>query len=670
MKVFTSILVIVVIMVLSGCASEREMSRRMWSETIKENTIESYEKYLAEYPDGVYKKSAKERIEDLNEYRDYKEVEKNGSLEAYQGFVKKYIWSQYVKQAEQKIYQILDRNAFNKAKVVYTKEAFEDYLRVYSEGAFVALARQELLRIQALLDQDWAHAQKLNTTMSYERFLIKYPYTEYTPQAKHGLLKHGSRTELDRLRGMMKAIEKRKSILCKKSTVFIFAVRETIGDSYFVYKNEKGEFCKAMLQTAAKLYEHVLDLPLLELARPKEGVILYISYYDILDKEINEIYDRLKCRLFNFLGLDPEKTIARILSPRGVSYTRAFFAEYSKKLNALRLSYDFLKGITTTEEELVDLHSLDPDKQYRAAKVLGIFAEPQAIEPLKKALKYKSRGVRIAAKKASEQIEHNEFILAESNGTNKGYELYLKNFPKGKNASLARAGILENNEWPSVQQANSEASYTRFLRWFPKGQYATIARQNLDKLKWLVAKQTNTKEGYFVYLNDWLADKYEDEARKELSQFELTDSELKRISDGIKNDKAWTKKSDVLDELIFTGANLLNGRARWINWERGLMVYNILKHYDSVFLSKAMTKAVRMKENSLRVLLLVIKLGKPGTQKSLNDLLFEYGDRSICQAYLNSGSKQLYEGGKKWAKSNGYRISTVSGSPRVRWGGL
>jgi hypothetical protein len=67
---------------------------------------------------------------------------------------------------------------------------------------------------------------------------------------------------------------------------------------------------------------------------------------------------------------------------------------------------------------------------------------------------------------------------------------------------------------------------------------------------------------------------------------------------------------------------------------------------------------------------LVVKLGVPGTQKALNDLLMEYGDEEMAEDYLNCGSNELYDGGVAWAEANGYYILTSFGSHRVSGGVL
>ncbi|MCB2102994.1 MAG: hypothetical protein KDE22_19115, partial [Rhodobacterales bacterium] len=63
-----------------------------------------------------------------------------------------------------------------------------------------------------------------------------------------------------------------------------------------------------------------------------------------------------------------------------------------------------------------------------------------------------------------------------------------------------------------------------------------------------------------------------------------------------------------------------------------------------------------------------IKLGLPDSARQLNDLLMRHGSKSMAEDYLNSGSRQLADGGRAWASAHGYRINTGPGSHRSSWG--
>ncbi|MBU1052926.1 MAG: hypothetical protein KKC46_03720 [Proteobacteria bacterium] len=69
-----------------------------------------------------------------------------------------------------------------------------------------------------------------------------------------------------------------------------------------------------------------------------------------------------------------------------------------------------------------------------------------------------------------------------------------------------------------------------------------------------------------------------------------------------------------------------------------------------------------------RLVLLAIKLGIEGSQDELVVVLLEYGDQSMAEDYLNSGSGTLEAGGRTWANLHGFDVKTVDGSHRSGWG--
>lgn len=69
-----------------------------------------------------------------------------------------------------------------------------------------------------------------------------------------------------------------------------------------------------------------------------------------------------------------------------------------------------------------------------------------------------------------------------------------------------------------------------------------------------------------------------------------------------------------------------------------------------------------------RTLILAVKLGIPGSHDKLGALLMVYGDRSMAEDYLNSGSDELHDWAVKWGKAHGYSIHTGPGSNRAAWG--
>jgi hypothetical protein len=129
------------------------------------------------------------------------------------------------------------------------------------------------------------------------------------------------------------------------------------------------------------------------------------------------------------------------------------------------------------------------------------------------------------------------------------------------------------------------------------------------------------------------------------------------------------KSPEVIDCLITTGAVLLTDEAEWTDRNEARNVYDLLTRYDNkTVIDGLVRKVIQDETNRLHVLFLGIKLGIPGSQDRLNQVLDEHGDMKMAEDFLNSGSSELYEGGKRWANSHGYSIMTGMGSHRASWG--
>jgi HEAT repeat protein len=64
-----------------------------------------------------------------------------------------------------------------------------------------------------------------------------------------------------------------------------------------------------------------------------------------------------------------------------------------------------------------------------------------------------------------------------------------------------------------------------------------------------------------------------------------------------------------------------------------------------------------------------IKLGRPGTERTLVKALYRYGNKRMCLDYLNCGNETLDQAGHHWAKLHGYIVYSLPGHYEgPRWG--
>jgi hypothetical protein len=122
------------------------------------------------------------------------------------------------------------------------------------------------------------------------------------------------------------------------------------------------------------------------------------------------------------------------------------------------------------------------------------------------------------------------------------------------------------------------------------------------------------------------------------------------------------------DNYLRQGAELLDRNGSWKEPFKARPVYDELKSMDGELVTKAIVRKVIRNEDRMRVLLLAVRLGIPGSEDRLNEVLQAYGDEHLAEDYLNCGSPLLYEGGQQWANARGYTIKSGMGSHRVSWG--
>lgn len=183
-----------------------------WQKACSINTVESYTKYLQDFPSGVHAKDAKARIETI-------------------------YW--------------------NNAQEADTVESYQSYLTHFSYGAYTTKAKNRIKQIEEELKL-WNYAEKEKTISSYNLYLKKYPDGKHKDEANRRIKSLTER--LKRRKRIRKAVV---SILC--CALLILSV--FIGPSIVTYINQNfsGEAVKR-----SQVIQHV-DVSALE--RDTEKVI-------------------------------------------------------------------------------------------------------------------------------------------------------------------------------------------------------------------------------------------------------------------------------------------------------------------------------------------------------------------------------------------------------------
>ena len=124
----------------------------------------------------------------------------------------------------------------------------------------------------------------------------------------------------------------------------------------------------------------------------------------------------------------------------------------------------------------------------------------------------------------------------------------------------------------------------------------------------------------------------------------------------------------IAEDLVRRCAHLLDQDGSWRDLAQARQCYDALACTDGTIVTKVLIRQIVDNGNRLRVLMLAVKLGIPGSESQLDDVLQTYGDEHMAEDYLNCGSPRLHDAGQRWAQTHGYTVYTGSGSHRVVWG--
>lgn len=124
-----------------------------------------------------------------------------------------------------------------------------------------------------------------------------------------------------------------------------------------------------------------------------------------------------------------------------------------------------------------------------------------------------------------------------------------------------------------------------------------------------------------------------------------------------------------IDDKVVACGSLLSRAGSWTESYKARTSYDELLTLNKKAVTISLCQQIVARPQlQIQILLLAIKLGISGSEDELVNVLLEYGDKTMAEDYLNSGSGKLSEGGRRWANARGYRISTGFGSHRSGWG--
>lgn len=134
--------------------------------------------------------------------------------------------------------------------------------------------------------------------------------------------------------------------------------------------------------------------------------------------------------------------------------------------------------------------------------------------------------------KLVEQINEEKLNFAEKGywaealrqNDREGYAAFLKRFPEGRRADMARQAIRGFDDDEAWESADTEDKLNAYLKSFPSGRHIDDAKARLKEIDdfeaWSQAESTNTAAAFKAYISKYPQGKYVDEARNGLAKLE------------------------------------------------------------------------------------------------------------------------------------------------------
>lgn len=153
------ILLLPAILLFFTCASQKIM----WDKSLEQNTVQGYEMYLENYPDGKYSLKAKDKIDRLNFYS----AKKINTIESYSNYLQNFSNGNFISKAKKEIEYLAYQNAEK------TIDGLNNYLSKYPNGTYKYHVEGKIEELH------FEKAKSLGTSQSFQEYVSMYPNGYY-----------------------------------------------------------------------------------------------------------------------------------------------------------------------------------------------------------------------------------------------------------------------------------------------------------------------------------------------------------------------------------------------------------------------------------------------------------------------------------------------------------
>jgi hypothetical protein len=145
-----------------------------WTKASTSNTVDAYQTYLRQHPDGEHRAEADERIKKLNDNEAWTQATQANTAQSYHDYLQKMPAGEHAQQAKDTIESFDRANDWSQAKLAGTNAALQDFLKKHAQGPEADQARQQLAAMTAYRVQLASAKTQLQAEHQRVRLQSKY----------------------------------------------------------------------------------------------------------------------------------------------------------------------------------------------------------------------------------------------------------------------------------------------------------------------------------------------------------------------------------------------------------------------------------------------------------------------------------------------------------------
>jgi len=160
---------------------------KSWFITNQNKTLESYQKFVNDFPKSKYLEDAKKNICQIKENNAWYESKDKNTIEEYENYLKTFPKGKYKEEANIKIYQINEEMTWKDCQQQDTIQEYKNYLTKFPKGKHKEDAKKLIYQKK---DEDaWYESNQKDTIQGYKCYLIKFPKGKYYENVKNQINK-------------------------------------------------------------------------------------------------------------------------------------------------------------------------------------------------------------------------------------------------------------------------------------------------------------------------------------------------------------------------------------------------------------------------------------------------------------------------------------------------